>query len=71
VFICGGAEVYLQALPLASKIYLTIIHREVDGDARFPEIPEDFMEVWREDVMEDTIPCTFVRYERRSILFSP
>jgi len=64
VFICGGSEVYLQTLPLASRIYLTIIHREIDGDARFPMIPEDFIEVRREEVMEDKIPCSFILYER-------
>jgi dihydrofolate reductase len=64
VFICGGSEVYLQSLPLASRIYLTIIHREVDGEALFPVIPEDFKEVQREEVMEDKIPCSYIRYER-------
>lgn len=64
VFICGGSEVYLQTLPLASRIYLTIIHREVDGDARFPMIPEDFVEVRRDEVMEDKITCSFIVYER-------
>jgi dihydrofolate reductase len=64
VFICGGAEVYLQTLQLATRIYLTIIHREVAGDVRFPEIPEDFMEVWREEGMDNSIPCSYIRYER-------
>lgn len=38
VFIAGGAQIYRVALPLADRIYLTRVHREFDGDARFPEI---------------------------------
>jgi dihydrofolate reductase len=38
VMIIGGAEIYKTALPLADKIYLTWIDRDVDGDAKFPEL---------------------------------
>jgi dihydrofolate reductase len=38
VFICGGEAIYRQAFPLADKIELTLIHRQYDGDAFFPEI---------------------------------
>lgn len=39
VFILGGASVYVQALSLADKIYLTIIDDEPqDADSFFPEI---------------------------------
>lgn len=39
VFIIGGASVYVQALSLADKIYLTIIDDEPqDADSFFPEI---------------------------------
>lgn len=36
VFICGGAEVYRQALPLCSDLYLTLVNRVVEGDTLFP-----------------------------------
>lgn len=36
IWICGGAEIYAQALPLCSDLYLTIVQREVQGDAFFP-----------------------------------
>ena len=36
VFVAGGAEVYAQALPMASRLYLTRVEAEVPGDARFP-----------------------------------
>src|SRR4051812_26433622 len=36
VFICGGAQIYEQALPLCSDLYLTRVKRTVEGDAFFP-----------------------------------
>ena len=35
-FICGGAEIYKQALPACSDLYLTLVKREADGDVLFP-----------------------------------
>jgi len=37
IFICGGARLYEHFLPLASRLYLTEIQAEVEGDTRFPE----------------------------------
>lgn len=42
MYVCGGAEVYARALPFCSDLYLTVIHRSVEGDARFPEFEERF-----------------------------
>jgi dihydrofolate reductase len=40
VFIGGGASVYRAALPVADRMYLTVVHAVVAGDTRFP--PVDF-----------------------------
>ncbi|MEK7507909.1 MAG: dihydrofolate reductase [Patescibacteria group bacterium] len=42
IFIIGGGEIYKQAIDrdLAEKIYLTVIDKDFDGDAYFPEIDE-------------------------------
>ena len=37
IFICGGAEVYREALPLVDRMYLTQVHADFDGDVRFPK----------------------------------
>lgn len=50
VFICGGAQVYAQALPLCSDLYLTLVKRRVDGDAFFPPFEDRFE--WVEDVLD-------------------
>lgn len=36
VFVIGGGEVYRQALPLADRIYLTVVHADIEGDTTFP-----------------------------------
>ena len=36
VMIIGGAEIYQQALPIADKMYITIVHHAFTGDAYFP-----------------------------------
>jgi dihydrofolate reductase len=43
--VIGGAEVFAQALPLATQLALTQVHVEVDGDVRFPEFDATH---WRE-----------------------
>lgn len=40
VMIIGGSELFKQALPLASKIYLTKIHHRFEADVFFPQFDE-------------------------------
>ena len=48
-FVIGGAELYAAALPLADRMYLTLIDAEYEGDARFPAFdPADWREIARE-----------------------
>ncbi len=44
--VIGGASIYSQFMPMANKLYLTMIDQEFEGDSFFPEI--DFNE-WREE----------------------
>lgn len=37
-FIVGGAEIYRLALPFVSRIYLTRVHAEIDGDTVMPAV---------------------------------
>ncbi len=37
VMIMGGASLYQQTLPLADKLYLTLVHTRLDGDTWFPD----------------------------------
>ena len=69
VFIIGGAQIYAQALPLVDKLYLTIVHRDYEGDTSFPEI--DFSQwelvnvVRHERGEEYESPFEFRTYDRK------
>lgn len=64
VFICGGTRVYADAMPLADRIYLTVIHQPFEGDTFFPPIPDGrFAEVEREDFTEP-MAFSMITYER-------
>jgi dihydrofolate reductase len=38
LFVIGGADVYRQALPIASRVELTRVHQAPEGDAFFPPL---------------------------------
>ena len=42
IWIAGGGEIYKQMLPRCSELYLTRVHRQVEGDAFFPEFEDRF-----------------------------
>jgi dihydrofolate reductase len=37
-FIIGGAEIYRAFMPIADKLYMTLINEEFEADSFFPEI---------------------------------
>ena len=45
IFIIGGATIYYQALKLADRLYLTIIHETFEGDTFLFDIDEA---IWQE-----------------------
>lgn len=64
-FIAGGEQLYLEALPLADRLYLTRIDLEVEGDTFFPEYDEELFQLIQEEYREAEIPYTYLTYERR------
>jgi dihydrofolate reductase len=42
VFICGGGQVYAEALPFCSDLYLTRVKRTIEGDTFFPPFEDQF-----------------------------
>jgi dihydrofolate reductase len=51
VFVCGGAQIYEQALPLCADLFLTRVKRVVEGDVFFPPFEDSFARV--EVITED------------------
>lgn len=55
VFVIGGEQLYRQALPLAQTLILTVIEKEFQGDAWFPDFSD----------------LPFVLIERRPLTMTP
>ncbi len=64
IFICGGAEIYTQALSRCSDLYLTVVKRAVEGDAFFPPFEDMFEKV---DVIDDRPEFQIIHYRHRSL----
>lgn len=64
-WVIGGAQIYAQALPLASEVVVTEIARDFEGDAFAPVLGGEWREVAREDhVGSSGLPFAFVTYRR-------
>jgi len=68
IIVAGGADIYAQALPLATHLVITEVHKRVDGDTRFPAIDA---KLWRETARSEQKPgpqdeaaFALVTYER-------
>jgi dihydrofolate reductase len=49
IVIFGGAQIYAQALPRASRVELTEIHADIAGDTLMPPLGEGWRETFREE----------------------
>ena len=67
VMVIGGATLFQDALPVASRLHLTEVHAEIDGDTFFPKFDRSH---WRETSRDDqpaegdTPAYSFVLLER-------
>jgi dihydrofolate reductase len=65
VFVIGGAEIYRAAMPRASRIELTEVHKAFDGDAAFVFDRKAWTEIAREDqVTPEGLAYSFVTLTR-------
>ncbi len=66
--VIGGARLYSAALPLAQRIYLTVVHAAVEGDTVLPPVDwAEWHELQRETHTADhrhAYDFSFVVYER-------
>ena len=62
IFICGGASIYREALPLADRIELTLIRQNYEGYTFFPEIDSAR---WTQSSSLDFDTFSFVSYTRK------
>jgi dihydrofolate reductase len=41
VFVIGGGEIYRGVMPSVDRIYMTLVHANIEGDTFFPEFRSD------------------------------
>ena len=66
VFVIGGAEIYKQAMPIATGLVMTEIGKDYEGDTRFPEWDRAGWKVSQKEshTSKNGVPFDFVLYER-------
>ena len=68
-FIIGGGEIYTQTISIVDKIELTRVYKDYEGDAYFPEIPEEKFELVKEETNEsngdEKIIYSFLTYKKK------
>lgn len=70
VMVIGGAEIYRLFLPIATRIELTEVHVEAQGDVAIPyPDPAQWQETARADhpAQGDAPACSFVTFHRRAV----
>lgn len=74
VMLVGGAQLYTQALPLADRLYLTLVKATLDGDAFFPEFDQSSWQLrGEEDHQADARHAygySFMEYRRKNAICS-
>ena len=67
-FVIGGEAVFREALPRAQRLYLTRVHKNVEGDAYFPEAEIAGWKLLQQERHpegdKNDYPFTFCVYER-------
>lgn len=68
VMVVGGADIYAQLMPIATRLEVTRVHASPEGESRFPAIEAT---VWQETARErhaagpgDDAPFTVLTYRR-------
>ena len=69
VFVIGGGEIYRQAMGLAERFYLTVVHHDYAGDTFYPEWDRSQWELVSEERHQRgekfPYPYSFEDYRRR------
>jgi dihydrofolate reductase len=59
--VIGGGKIYAEALPLATRIYLTVLREDYEGDTYFPELEQN---EWRESERRETDAASYLTLDR-------
>ena len=74
IFIIGGGSVYRQSLSIASHIYLTVIHTQIEGDTYFPELDTGLWKIVKQSHhrkdRRNPFDYSFIEYVRSGYTYS-
>jgi dihydrofolate reductase len=66
LFVIGGGQIYEKTLPLAHKLYLTVLDEEISGDIYFPKFDWDrYEKTFEQRVDTASIPYTYYTLEKK------
>ncbi|ORU92479.1 MAG: dihydrofolate reductase [Cycloclasticus sp. symbiont of Bathymodiolus heckerae] len=69
VMVIGGASFYEQMLPVAQRLYITLVHTSFEADAFFPEVDLDKWKIIKQSKHaadeRHAYSFSFITYERR------
>ncbi|MEK7638574.1 MAG: dihydrofolate reductase [Patescibacteria group bacterium] len=67
IHIGGGGEMYQQALPMVSKLFITWFYDNKDGDSFFPDFEDDFETIAEHPPQEhEGIKFQWIDYKRKA-----
>lgn len=65
IFISGGASIFEQTIGKADRLYLTVVHKQFEGDTYFPDYSQFKKVINREDkITSKGTPYTFLDLEK-------
>lgn len=64
IFVIGGGEIYREAMPHTSRLYLTLVDDDTLGDVEFPPYEEFTVVVDKRAGEHKSPPITFLTLER-------
>ena len=66
--VIGGSNIYIKALPLANRLYVTEVHSHIEGDVTFPKFNQaewsELSRDYRAAGPSETCNYSFVLYDR-------
>ena len=64
IFIIGGGQIYTNAIPLATSIQITLLHRKVKGTIFFPPLSQKIFTLNKEKQYQWSEPVTIQHFSR-------
>lgn len=65
VMVIGGEQIFRTVLPIADRLYITLIKKPFEGDTFFPEYGDEWKLVSEsEEYLSNGIPFSYLVYER-------